>query len=102
MSRTAQDVLEFDKLRELLRLRTTCAPGRRAVDTLEPGVDRVALEAVFAQIREAQQWLRCPSKLAIVPGATHLFEEPGALQTVTRLARKWFTTHFTARSPSST
>ncbi len=30
MSRTAQDVLEFDKLRELLRLRTTCAPGRRA------------------------------------------------------------------------
>jgi len=36
MSRTAQDVLEFDKLRELLRLRTTCAPGRRAVNGLEP------------------------------------------------------------------
>jgi len=53
MSRTAQDVLEFDKLRELLRLRTTCVPGRRAVDGLEPGRDRQALEAAFAQIREA-------------------------------------------------
>jgi DNA mismatch repair protein MutS2 len=58
MSRTAQDVLEFDKLRELLRLRTTCAPGRRAVDALEFGTDRVALEAAFALIREAREWLR--------------------------------------------
>ncbi|MGB9464267.1 MAG: endonuclease MutS2 [Candidatus Acidiferrum sp.] len=58
MSRTAQDVLEFDKLRELLRLRTTCAPGRRAVDALEFGIDRVALEAAFALIREAREWLR--------------------------------------------
>src|SRR5580693_3257137 len=53
MSRTAQDVLEFDKLRELLRLRTTCAPGRRAVNALEFGTDRAALEAAFALIREA-------------------------------------------------
>src|SRR5271155_3157707 len=58
MSRTAQDVLEFDKLRELLRLRTTCAPGRRAVDALEFGTDRGALEAAFALIREAREWLR--------------------------------------------
>src|SRR5580693_3995819 len=58
MSRTAQDVLEFDKLRELLRLRTTCAPGRRAVDALEFGTDRAALEATFALIREAREWLR--------------------------------------------
>src|SRR5271168_409566 len=58
MSRTAQDVLEFDKLRELLRLRTTCAPGRRAVNALEPGTDRAALEAAFALIREAREWLR--------------------------------------------
>ncbi len=48
MSRTAQDVLEFDKLRELLRLRTTSAPGRRAIDALEFGTDRAALEAAFA------------------------------------------------------
>jgi DNA mismatch repair protein MutS2 len=58
MSRTAQDVLEFDKLRELLRLRTTCAPGRRAVDALEFATDRVALEAAFALIREGREWLR--------------------------------------------
>ncbi|MGC1417816.1 MAG: endonuclease MutS2 [Candidatus Acidiferrum sp.] len=58
MSRTAQDVLEFDKLCELLRLRTTCAPGRRAVDALEFGTDRGALEAAFALIREAREWLR--------------------------------------------
>jgi DNA mismatch repair protein MutS2 len=58
MSRTAQDVLEFDKLRELLRLRTTCVPGRRSIDALEPGTDREALDAAFAQIREAREWLR--------------------------------------------
>jgi DNA mismatch repair protein MutS2 len=63
MSRTAQDVLEFDKLRELLRLRTTCPPGRRAVNALEPGVDRAALEGVFAQIREAREWLRAGREL---------------------------------------
>src|SRR5439155_4186701 len=58
MSRTAQDVLEFDKLRELLRLRTTCAPGRRAVDELTPGMERAALESAFALVREAAEWLR--------------------------------------------
>jgi DNA mismatch repair protein MutS2 len=63
MSRTAQDVLEFDKLREILRLRTTCAPGRRAVSTLEPGIDRAALEAEFALIREAREWLRLGREL---------------------------------------
>lgn len=63
MSRTAQDVLEFDKLRELLRLRTTCAPGRRAVNALEPGTDRAALESAFAVIREAREWLRAGGEL---------------------------------------
>jgi DNA mismatch repair protein MutS2 len=63
MTRTAQDVLEFDKLRELLRLRTTCAPGRRAVSALEPGSDRKALESVFALIREAREWLRAGREL---------------------------------------
>jgi len=63
MSRTAQDVLEFDKLLELLRLRTTCAPGRRAVDDLGPGIDRAALESAFALIREAREWLRAGSEL---------------------------------------
>ena len=63
MSRTAQEVLEFDKLRELLRLRTTCAPGRRDVDTLAFTTDRAALESAFAQIREAREWLRVEREL---------------------------------------
>jgi DNA mismatch repair protein MutS2 len=63
MARSAQDVLEFDKLRELLRLRTTCAPGKRAVDALEPSTDRGVLEGGFAQIREAREWLRAGSEL---------------------------------------
>jgi len=63
MSRTAEDVLEFDKLRELLRLRTTCALGRRAVDALAFTTDRSALESAFAQIREAREWLRAEREL---------------------------------------
>jgi DNA mismatch repair protein MutS2 len=63
MSRTAQDVLEFDKLLELLRLRTTCAPGRRAVNALEPGMERAALESAFALIREGGEWLRAGREL---------------------------------------
>ena len=58
MARSAQEVLEFDKLRELLRVRTTCAPGKRTVDALEPSTDRGALETSFAHIREAREWLR--------------------------------------------
>lgn len=40
--------------------------------------------------QEAFDQLRCEKRLAIVPGATHLFEEPGALDQVARLAREWF------------
>jgi len=39
---------------------------------------------------------RTEKQLAIVPGATHLFEEPGALDEVARLARKWFQRHLLA------
>jgi DNA mismatch repair protein MutS2 len=63
MPRTTQDILEFDKLRELLRLRTTCAPGKRAVNSLEPGTERVGLETAFALIREAREWLRAQREL---------------------------------------
>lgn len=37
--------------------------------------------------------LTCPKELAIVPGATHLFEEPGTLESVARLATQWFGRH---------
>jgi len=44
----------------------------------------------------ALQRLRVEARLEIVPGATHLFEEPGALDAVARLAREWFTRHLAA------
>lgn len=50
-------------------------------------------ELVLDLNRDAQARLRCESRLAVVPGATHLFEEPGALEKVTDLARDWFTDH---------
>jgi DNA mismatch repair protein MutS2 len=63
MSRSALDILEFDKLRELLRQRSTCAPGRCAIDALEFSQDRLALESVFALVREATAWLRAGGEL---------------------------------------
>src|SRR6516225_3332699 len=63
MSRPAQEVLEFDKLRDLLRQRTTCAPGRRSVDGLELANHRAGLDAVFQLIREAREWLRLAREL---------------------------------------
>jgi len=83
MARTSQEILEFDKLRELLRLRTTCAPGCRAADALEPGTNRVALESVFALISEAREWLRAGHELgfgalADPQGWLERMEGPGA------------------------
>jgi len=46
--------------------------------------------------KEALAELRCERELEIVPGATHLFEEPGALEVVARLATDWFCRHFHA------
>jgi putative phosphoribosyl transferase len=40
--------------------------------------------------------MRCEVKLEIVPGATHLFEEPGALEQVAGLASDWFVNHLGA------
>jgi dienelactone hydrolase len=48
--------------------------------------------------REALGRLRSKKELAVVPGATHLFEEPGALEEVARLARDWFLRHLGGRA----
>jgi putative phosphoribosyl transferase len=50
-------------------------------------------EPVIAMNREALAKLRCEKKMVIVPGATHLFEEPGTLEEVARLAAQWFGEH---------
>ena len=42
----------------------------------------------------AYKRLNCPKEMVIVPGATHLFEEPGTLERVAELARDWFLKYF--------
>jgi putative phosphoribosyl transferase len=56
------------------------------------GRDQLVLELN----RQALARLAAPSRLEVVPGATHLFEEPGALEQVARLAAAWFTEHLRA------
>jgi putative phosphoribosyl transferase len=53
------------------------------------GEDRQVLELN----RQAMEQLRAQTKLEIVPGASHLFEEPGALERVAELARVWLLRH---------
>ena len=43
--------------------------------------------------RQAQARLRCPNRLTIIEGATHLFEEPGTLADAATHARDWFLDH---------
>jgi putative phosphoribosyl transferase len=50
-------------------------------------------EVVIDLNKKAYEELRCEKELRIVPGATHLFEEPGALEEVARLAAEWFRRH---------
>lgn len=73
--------------------------GQRLEDVRSPtllivgGLDAVVLELN----REALARLRGEAELAVVPGATHLFEEPGAMEEVARLAGEWFARFLDAR-----
>jgi dienelactone hydrolase len=51
-------------------------------------------EPVIAMNRKAYDQLHCEKRLHVVPGASHLFEEPGTLEEVARLAAEWFQQHF--------
>ena len=53
------------------------------------GRDDVVLELN----REASRRMRCDHKIVVIPGATHLFEEPGTLPRAAELARQWFALH---------
>ena len=59
------------------------------------GADREVLALNTAALSQ----LTCPKELQVVPRATHLFEEPGALEEVARLATGWFTRHLAGREP---
>jgi putative phosphoribosyl transferase len=52
--------------------------------------------------RSALARLRCEAQLEVVPGATHLFAEPGALEQVATLAARWFERHFDAEAARRT
>lgn len=54
---------------------------------------------VIALNRAALAVLECTKRIEIVPRATHLFEEPGALDVVSRLAREWFARYLAAAGP---
>jgi putative phosphoribosyl transferase len=51
---------------------------------------------VVAMNEQAYRHLRCERSMAVVPGATHLFEESGALEQVAQMAGSWFASHFAA------
>jgi dienelactone hydrolase len=65
-------------------------PLVRAPTLLIVGGDDVT---VLELNRQAAERLHCEKGLVVIPGATHLFEEPGALEEVARLARDWFERH---------
>ena len=52
---------------------------------------------VIEMNRAALKQLQCEKRLEIIPGATHLFEEPGALNQVAMLARSWFERYLVSR-----
>ena len=58
MSRPVEELLEFDRLKDIVSRSTTCAPGRRAIEALAPHQDADALNAEFTLIREAVAYLR--------------------------------------------
>jgi DNA mismatch repair protein MutS2 len=63
VSRTAEELLEFGRLREIVARNCTCAPGRRAVEKLALRTDAENLRLEFALIREAIAYLRSGAEL---------------------------------------
>lgn len=63
MSRSAEQVLEFDRLKEIVSGYATCAPGHRVIEALAPQQDVAALGTEFTLINEAVAYLRAGSEL---------------------------------------
>ncbi len=97
MSHSAEELLEFDRLKEIVGREATCAPGRRAIQGLAPHQDLEALEGEFRLLQEAIAYLRAGSEIGFgaladpegwfarlaVPGAVL---SPGELLDVVSLA----------------
>jgi putative phosphoribosyl transferase len=58
-------------------------------------------EVVLDLNQRAERLLAGPSQLAVIPGATHLFEEPGTLEAAADLAREWFTERLARQGPQA-
>ncbi len=73
--------------------------GARLADVVAPTLLIVGGrdDLVLKLNTEAAARLWCPHRLSVVPGATHLFEEPGTLARVADLARDWFLDHLAPR-----
>ena len=92
------------------RIKAVVSRGGRP-DMAESALDRVQAptllivggydDVVIELNQRAYERLRAVKELVIVPGATHLFEEPGALEEVARLAARWFG-HYLGSTPSGT
>ncbi len=76
-------------------LATAALPMVKAPTLLIVGGDDTT---VIRLNEEAYERLSCERRLAIVPGASHLFEEPGTLEQVARLASDWFARHLRRRA----
>lgn len=63
MPHSAEALLEFDRLKEIVSRFTTCAPGRRRTEALQPQQNVAALNAEFELAREAVAYLRAGSEL---------------------------------------
>jgi putative phosphoribosyl transferase len=72
-------------------LEAVTSPTLLIVGSRDPAVHELNLQA--------QARLRCPNQLVVVPGATHLFEEPGTLEAVADLAAEWFVRHLAPGQP---
>jgi pimeloyl-ACP methyl ester carboxylesterase len=70
---------------------------RAATLLIVGGQDRPVIQMNQAALAQ----LRTEKRLVIIPGATHLFGEPGALDEVARLAREWFELHLHAETHSA-
>jgi DNA mismatch repair protein MutS2 len=63
VSRPAEELLEFGRLKDIVGGFATCAPGQRAIQALAPQQDAVALDSEFAHVSEAVGWLRGGAEL---------------------------------------
>lgn len=68
--------------------------GTLLFDLLTGGLDIPVIELN----RQAYELLATEKELSIVPGATHLFEEPGTLEEAARLAADWFVRHLSTET----